>query len=94
MTARLGLFLVAAALCVVAELAILRSLLFGRARAAEQSATGPLSDAIRARRPAEIAWAILPAVGLLFVLYLTWRAIDVPAAPAANVTRTGATFGA
>ena len=94
MTARLGLFWVATAVCVVAELAILRSLLFGRARAAERSATGPLSDAIRARRPSEIAWAIIPAVGLLFVLYLTWRAVDVPAAPAAAPTPSGATIGA
>jgi heme/copper-type cytochrome/quinol oxidase subunit 2 len=94
MTARLALFWAAVAVCLIAELAILRSLLFGRARAAEQSATGPLSDAIRERRPAEIAWAILPAVGLLFVLYLTWRAVDAPAAPAAEVIRTGAMFGA
>jgi hypothetical protein len=93
MTARLGLFWIATAVCVVAELAILRSLLFGRARAAERSATGPLSDAIRARRPSEIAWAIIPAVGLLFVLYLTWRAVDVPAAGAAAPTPSGATIG-
>ena len=94
MTVRVALFSLCAAVCVIAEIAILRSLLFGRARAAEQSATGPLGDAIRARRPAEIAWAILPAVGLLFVLYLTWRAVDVPAAPAGGVSRSGATFGA
>lgn len=94
MTARVALFSLCAAVCVIAEIAILRSLLFGRARAAERSATGPLSDAIRARRPAEIAWAILPAVGLLFVLYLTWRAVDVPSAPADGVSRSGATLGA
>ena len=94
MTSRLALFWVAAAICVVAEVALLRSLLFGRARAAEQSATGPMSEAIRARRPAEVAWAILPAVGLLFVLYLTWRAVDVPAAPAAGASPTSVTIGA
>ena len=94
MTPRLALFLVAAVVCVVAELALLRSLLFGRARAAEESAVGPMSDAIRSRRSAEIAWAILPAVGLLFVLYLTWRAVDAPAAPAADVGHAGATIGA
>ena len=94
MTTRVALFWLSAAVCVIAEIAILRSLLVGRAREAEQSATGPLSDAIRARRPAEIAWAILPAVGLLFVLYLTWRAVDAPVAPATDVSRTGATFGA
>ena len=93
MTARSLLFWAAAICCVVAELVILRSLLFGRARAAEQSAIGPLSHATQTRRPAEIAWAVLPAVGLLFVLYLTWRAVDVPSAPAANVSQTGATIG-
>ena len=93
MTVRSLLFWAAAVCCVLAELAILRSLLFGRARAAEQSAAGPLSHATRTRRPAEIAWAVLPAVGLLFVLYLTWRAVDVPAAPAADVSHSGATIG-
>jgi heme/copper-type cytochrome/quinol oxidase subunit 2 len=94
MTARSALFWVAALVCIVAELAILRSLLVGRARAAEQSATGPLSEAIRARRPAEVAWAILPAVGLVFVLYLTWRAVDTPAAPTPDVSHSGVTIGA
>ncbi len=94
MTARSVLFWAAAACCVVAELVILRSLLFGRARAAEQSAAGPLSHATQARRPSEIAWAVLPAIGLLFVLYLTWRAVDGPSAPAADVSHAGATIGA
>ena len=90
-----ALFWVAAACCIVAELVILRSLLFGRARDAEQlPLTGALAAAPRARRPVEIAWAIIPAVGLLFVLYLTWRAVDAPRAPAADVTHTGATIGA
>ena len=63
----------AAACCVLAELAILRSLLFGSARDAERQAQG---TTLRTRRPVEIAWAILPAIGLMFVLYLTWRAVD------------------
>ena len=93
MTSRLVLFWVTAAVCVVAEFALLRSLLFGRARAAERSATGPMSDALRARRPSEIAWAVIPAVGLFFVLYLTWRAVDSPAAPAADASPASATIG-
>jgi len=72
MTLRTGLFWIAAVCCVVAELAILRSLLFGSARDAERQLT---SMTVRSRRPAEIAWAILPAIGLMFVLYLTWRAL-------------------
>lgn len=94
MTLRLALFWVAAAVCVVAEAALLRSLLFGGARAAEQSAAGPMSGATSGRRPTEIVWAILPAVGLLFVLYLTWRAVDAPAAPPATVTHSAVTIGA
>ena len=94
MTVRSALFWTAAACCVLAELAILRSLLFGRARAAEQSGSSPLAAATQARRAAEIAWAILPAVGLLFVLYLTWRAVDIPPSPAADVGRSGVVFGA
>ena len=72
MTLRSGLFWLAAACCVVAELAILRSLLFGSARRAERESTGIVAQT---RRPVEIAWAILPAIGLMFVLYLTWLAV-------------------
>jgi len=92
-TIRIALFWIAAACCVFAEVAILRSLLFGRARAAEQQhANGP--GAARSSRPAEIAWALLPAVGLLFVLYLTWRAVDRPSASSSDFSRVGATIGA
>jgi len=38
-------------------------------------------------------WAILPAVGLALVLYLTWRAVDAPE-PTADVSRSGVTIGA
>ena len=92
MTIRTALFWIAAALCVVAELVILRSLLFGRARAAERGMTdaGPVA---RTKRPAEIAWALLPAAGLLLVLYLTWRAVEAPATPSSGANRIGATIG-
>ena len=92
-TIRLALFWTAAACCVIAEVAILRSLLFGKARAAEQQhVSGP--GAGRTSRPAEIAWAVLPAVGLLLVLYLTWRAVDRPTAAPPDFSRAGATIGA
>jgi heme/copper-type cytochrome/quinol oxidase subunit 2 len=78
MTIRSVLFWVAAGCCVLAELAILRSLLFGSARDAErQPVTGPLASARRATRPVEIAWAVLPAIGLALVLYLTWRQLEL-----------------
>jgi len=35
-----------------------------------------------AARAAEVAWAVLPAVGLVAVLFLTWRALERTAAPA------------
>ena len=93
MTLRSALFWLAAACCVFAEVAILRSLLFGRARAAEQNTSE--SDRVgRTTRPAELAWALLPAAGLLFVLYLTWRAVDAPSAPPSDVSRAGASIGA
>ena len=93
-TVRSALFWLAALCCVFAEVAILRSLLFGRARDAEQEHASSPSRVPRTRRPVEIAWALLPAVGLLFVLYLTWRAVEPRPAPAADVSRVGATIGA
>ena len=92
MTLRIALFSIAAVCCIVAELAILRSLLFGRARAAERGMSDTSSIA-RTKRPAEIAWALIPAAGLLLVLYLTWRAVDAPVAPTSEATRVGATIG-
>ena len=81
-TIRSALFWIAAACCVVAELAILRSLLFGSARDAErQSAAVGTRGASRSPRPVEIAWALLPAIGLIVVLYLTWRALDARLIP-------------
>jgi len=94
MTVRSILFWVAAGCCVVAELVILRSLLFGRAREAEQQHAEQPSRVLRATRPVEIAWAVLPALGLLLVLYLTWRAVDAPRASPSSVSRIGATIGA
>jgi heme/copper-type cytochrome/quinol oxidase subunit 2 len=93
MTVRSVLFWAAAACCVLAELAILRSLLFGRARDAEQQHAEQAARVLRTTRSAEIAWALLPAVGLLFVLYLTWRAVDQPTALPSATSRVGATIG-
>ena len=93
MTVRAALFWIAAACCVFAEVAILRSLLFGRARKAEQqNESGALVG--RSSRPAEVAWALLPAVGLLVVLYLTWRAVERPSTPPLDIGRASATIGA
>jgi len=94
MTIRSVLFWVAAACCVLAELAILRSLLFGRARAAEARDSMGSARAAHASRSVDIAWAILPAIGLALVLYLTWRAVDAQRDPSASVTHSGVAAGA
>jgi heme/copper-type cytochrome/quinol oxidase subunit 2 len=94
MTIRSVLFWVAAVCCVLAELAILRSLLFGRARAAEARDSMGGARTAHASRPVDIAWAILPAIGLALVLYLTWRAVGAAREPSATVTHSGVAAGA
>lgn len=91
-TIRIVLFWIAAACCVVAELAILRSLLFGRAARPDRLEGRPVT-APTPKRATEVAWAILPAVGLLLVLYLTWRAVDAPLTPSADADRGGVVTG-
>ena len=68
-----AIFWVAVALCAVAEVAIVRGTLVTR----PSSANG---GAARARRPLEVVWALVPALGLALVLGQTWRAIRAPAA--------------
>ncbi|HVF39018.1 MAG TPA: hypothetical protein VM939_03890 [Gemmatimonadaceae bacterium] len=62
-------FWIAAALCVVAEAAILRATF--RSHRGEIAAEVP-----RASRGGEIMWAVIPALGLAAVLIATWRAIQ------------------
>lgn len=61
-------FWIAAACCLVAHVAILRSVLRVGARA-----DAPVSPR---RRMAEIAWAVVPALVLAAVLLTTWRGIQ------------------
>ena len=65
------LFLPAAIAALIAQLAILRSVLLGRAPA---SAPGKVA------RFAEIAWVVLPTVVLVVMLVLTWRVLGEPVA--------------
>jgi hypothetical protein len=65
------LFLPAAALALVAQLAILRSVIIGRA---------PASTPGRSARFAEIAWVVLPTVVLIGILWLTWNRLGAPVA--------------
>ena len=68
---RVAIFWIAALLCVVAEAAILRSMLRG-SRAGAGTGDGA-SDATvpRAGRTMELVWAIVPAVALVAVLIKT-----------------------
>jgi heme/copper-type cytochrome/quinol oxidase subunit 2 len=63
------IFWIAAAACIVAEIAILR-LTF----AVEPAAKSDLVPA--ASRKSELAWAIVPAIALCVVLMATWRQVE------------------
>ena len=72
---REAIFWVAAALCVIAEIAILRSMLRG-SRTATPDRSGAVDAEVPRGRPAsELIWAVLPAVGLVAILILTRGAI-------------------
>lgn len=70
-----AIFWVAAACCLVAQVAIIRSVLLPHA-----PTPGP-DQVPRPRTGTEIAWALLPALALIGVFALTWRAIHAPARP-------------
>ena len=75
-----AIFWIAAALCAVAQVAIVRSALATHA----PDATGHVPPS---RRSLEVLWAIVPAVGLALVLLQTWRAMHPAASsPTAHVT--------
>jgi heme/copper-type cytochrome/quinol oxidase subunit 2 len=63
------IFWIAAFACAVAQIAILRSTY--AARRVEKSALVPAAAA-----RGEIAWAIIPALGLAALLVLTWQRIE------------------
>lgn len=63
------IFWIAAAACIVAEIAILRSTF-----AAKPVSKSELVAA--ASRSGELAWAIVPAIALSVVLVATWRRIE------------------
>ena len=71
-----AIFWIAAACCVVAQGLLLRSALtapFSR----------PDAPALPApRRAVEVAWTLLPAIGLALVLWFSWRAIHDVDSPA------------
>jgi len=70
-----ALFWIAVASCVVAQVAIVRSVL--RMRGATTSAAVP-----RPRFAIEIAWVIIPALALAALLVGTWRTMHPTPTPA------------
>jgi heme/copper-type cytochrome/quinol oxidase subunit 2 len=64
-----AIFWIAALMCLVAEIAVLRSTYL--ARGANKSALVPAAP--RAR---EITWAVIPAIALVVLLTATWQKIE------------------
>jgi heme/copper-type cytochrome/quinol oxidase subunit 2 len=61
-------FVICAAACIVAHVAILRSVVRARASAPDPGVPRP-------KLLVEIAWALVPAIALAFVLTATWAKI-------------------
>jgi len=67
------LFLPFAVIALVAQLAVLRSVIAGRA---------PASSPGRTARLAEIAWVLIPTLALIAMLFVTWNRMGEPVAVA------------
>ena len=64
-------FWLAVASCLIAQVAIVRSVFISRAAHAEPRVPRP-------RLAIELAWAVLPAFGLAVLLWATWQKLQVP----------------
>ena len=64
-----GLFGLSVACCAIAQFFIIRSVRGSR------YVPEPTAHAPRSGHKMEVAWAVLPAVGLAVLLYFTWRAV-------------------
>ena len=79
MNAYVIVFVICAVACVVAHVAILRSVVRSRA-------TAPDPGVPRPKLLVEVAWALVPAIALAFVLTATWaRIVDRSGAPEPNL---------
>jgi heme/copper-type cytochrome/quinol oxidase subunit 2 len=63
-------FWIAAACCLVAQIALVHS-----AIRSPMSGSADTAAVVMPRRSKEIAWTIVPAIALVLVLVLTWRAM-------------------
>jgi heme/copper-type cytochrome/quinol oxidase subunit 2 len=64
-----AIFWIAVACCLIAQVAIVRSVLMSPARVPDAPPT------TAGRRAAEIAWAVLPGIALAAVFVYTWQAM-------------------
>ena len=73
-TAAQIVFWIAAACCLVAQIAVVQSAIRSPMSGSPDSAA-----VVMPRRSREIAWTIVPAIALALVLAFTWRAMHPPA---------------
>ena len=66
-----AIFWIAVACCLIAQVAIVRSVLVSPARVPDAAPT------TTSRRVAEIAWAVIPGIALAVVFVYTWHAMHV-----------------
>jgi heme/copper-type cytochrome/quinol oxidase subunit 2 len=67
-------FWLAVLACFVAQIAIIRAAISAPMTVRNDSASMPMP-----RRASEVAWTIVPAIGLAVLLVFTWRAVHRPA---------------
>jgi heme/copper-type cytochrome/quinol oxidase subunit 2 len=71
-----AIFWIAAACCVVAQVALIHSAIRAPMPGSPESASMRMPS-----RASEIAWTIVPAIGLAVLLVFTWRATHRPEVP-------------
>lgn len=69
------MFWVALVCCAVAQIAIIRSVFLVTPAAATGAAATGAERAAAPRRASELAWALLPAIVLAALFWVTWRAM-------------------
>lgn len=75
-TVATAMFWIAATCCIVAQIALIVS-----AIRSPMSGSADSADVAMPRRSGEIAWTILPAIGLVLLLLFTWKAVHPAVAP-------------
>ena len=71
-----ALFWISAICCLVAQVALIVSAVRAPMQGSPESASMRMPS-----RHSEIAWTIVPAIGLVVLLVFTWRAANRPQAP-------------